>query len=148
MSLSHRLVVFNALTLRGLVANDETEFHYELAAFRAAFQGRRCRILLTNGIVNEYRLQSMQAPQFQLQPTLNVLLNNGRAIYFDDYRLNRSNVVLSGLPQEHRGFVDDAIAARASYLITNRPAWLNLSPQTENYGLQIVSPGRFIGLQG
>ena len=146
--MSYRLVVFNALMLRSLVTNDDEEFHDELAAFRAAFQGRRFRMLLTDGIVSEYLVQSVQVPQFELQPTLNSLSNTGRVAYFDEHRLNRSNFQLIGFPQEHREFILDAIAARASYFITNRQEWLHLSNQTEGrYGLQIISPGGFVELE-
>ena len=134
--------------LRALIANDNEIFRDELAAFRAAFEGRRFRMLLTDGIVSEYLVQSVQVPQFELQPPLNNLSNAGRAVYFDEHLLNRSNIRFSGLPQEHREFVFDAIAGRASYFITNRPEWLNLSDQTAGrYGLQIISPGRFVELE-
>ena len=105
-------------------------------------------MLLTDGIVSEYLIQSVQVPQFQLQPTLNNLSNTGRAIYFDEHQMNRSNIRLPGLPPEHWEFIRDAIARRASYLITNRQSWVDLSDQTAGrYGLEIISPGRFVELE-
>ena len=70
MSASYRLVVFNALMMRGLITNNDDEFNDdefpdELAAFRAAFHGRRFRVLLTDGIVYQYQIESLKAPQFQ-----------------------------------------------------------------------------------
>jgi len=72
----------------------------------------------------------------------------GRAIYIDVGRLNRAPVQMTGLPQEHREFILDAMAARASYVITHRREWLALSEQTARYELQIVTPSQFVELEG
>ena len=104
---------------------------------------------MTQGIVSQYLIESIKPPQFRPQPTLDGLARNARAIYLDEYRLNRFNVQLAGLPQEHAAIILDAIAARANYCITNCQAWLDLSEETESrYALQIVSPGRFVELEG
>ena len=104
---------------------------------------------MTEGIVSQYLIESIKPPQFRPQPTLDGLARNARAIYLDEYRLNRPHVQLAGLPQEHAAFVLDAVAARATYCITNRQEWLNLTEQTETrHGLRIVSPGRFVELEG
>jgi len=146
---SHNLVVFDALMLRCLLINDNNRFPDELAAFRTAFQNRRFRVLMTNGILEQYLIESNKPPQFQPLPILNKLATDGRAIRLDEHRMNRSNIQLAGLPQEHREFIHDALAARASHLITNRQAWLDLSPETERIcGLQIVSPVRFLEMEG
>jgi predicted nucleic acid-binding protein len=104
--------------------------------------------LLTDGILSEHLNEAVKPPQFQPLPALNQLSNNGRAIYFAENRLDRTSIELQEFPPEHRAFVADAMAARASYLITNRQPWLDLSPQTSRYGLQIVTPGRFMELEG
>lgn len=150
MQRAYRLVVFDAHMLRCLAINDNDRFPDELAAFRIAFQGRLFRILVTDGILLQYQTEANRFPPLiQLLPTLNSLRRDGRAIYFDEYLLNCSRVQLTGLPQEHSEFILDAIAARASYCITNRREWLELSEQTESrYGLLIVSPSRFVELEG
>ncbi len=146
MSVSLRLVVFDALMLRALIANDDEMFHAELAAFRVAFQGRSFTILLTDGILSQYQVESMKVPQFLPQPIVNRLRRQGRATYLEEHLLNRIPMQLTGLPNEHQEFIRDAVAGRASYLVTNRPPWLALSPQIMNYGLQIVNPSRFAEL--
>ena len=83
-----------------------------------------------------------------LSSSLN-LFGRGRAVRIDERNLACFNVQLAGLPQEHAAFILDAIAARANYCITNRQAWLDLSEETErSNALQIVSPGRFVELEG
>jgi len=104
--------------------------------------------LLTDGILSEHLTEALKPPQFQPLPTLNRLSNIGRAIYFADNQLDRTSIELEGFPREHQAFVADAMAARASYLITNRQPWLDLSPQTGRYGLRIVTPERFVELEG
>ncbi len=149
MTTARRIVAFNAHTLRGLIISDENLFPNELQAGRLAFQSRRFPILITDGILFEYETEANKFPPFQLQPTLNRLLGSGRALRLHEYRLNRFRIDLSGLPQEHTAFVLDAVAARASYLITDRQRWLELSAQTEGeYGLRIVTPRRFVELEG
>lgn len=149
MATSRRLVVFNAHMLRGLIINDEAHFPDELHAFRVAFQGRRFPILVTDALLLEYQTEANKFPPFQIQPTLNTLLSAGRAIRVHEYGLNRFPIELTGLPQEHQAFVRDAIAAQASYLVTDREEWIDLSEQAESrYGLRIVSPGRFVELEG
>lgn len=148
MSSPYRLVVFNALMLRALVSNDDEQFPDELAAFRAAFQGRRFRILLTDGILAQYEFEALKAPRIRSQPMLSNLSRMGRAIYVDVGRLNPVPVQPRGLPQEHREFILDAMATRASYVITHCREWLRLSPQTSDYNLQIVTPRRFVELAG
>ncbi len=149
MAAPSRLIVFDALMLRGLITNDNEIFPDELAAFRVAFEGRRFGTLLTNGILAEYQAESMKAPQFLPLPILNGLRSTGRTVFFDEHQLQRSNIRLAGLPREHQSFIHDAIAGRASYLVTNRQAWMDLSDRTESrYGLQIVAPGGFVQLEG
>ena len=151
MSQSYGLVVFDALMLRYSILDDRERFFDEVEAVQVAFRGN-FRILITDGILDEYQIESNKFPPFQLQPDLKSLFGGSRIIYFDDYRLDhsltRSSIQLANLPREHRGFIIDAIAGRASYFITNRQAWLNLSDQTEHlHGLQIISPGRFVELE-
>ena len=149
MPVAHRLVVFNALITRALLVNDQELFRDELAAFRVAFQARRFKILVTEGIISEYQADAGASFAIQLQPTLDNHLRRGRAIYTEESSLARLPVSLVGLPSEHRTFVLDAIAANAEYLVTNRRRWLNLSEQAETtYELQIVTPGRFVELEG
>jgi hypothetical protein len=131
-----------------LILNDNERFPDELAAFRTAFQGRRFGVLLTDGILAEYQIEANKFPPFSLQPSLDTLFGQGRAVRVDEFQLNRSDIQLTGLPQEHREFILDAIAAGASYVITNRQEWLNLSEQTNRHGLQIVNPRSFVELEG
>ena len=144
-----RVLVFDARTLKSLALNDRHGFPDELAAFRVAFQGRRFRLLLTDGILSQYIDESSRAPQFLPQPALNNLTRIGRAIYFDENRLNRASIELESIPREHRAFILDAIGAEADYFITDYSRWLNLSEQSETrYGLRIVTPARFVELEG
>jgi hypothetical protein len=145
---SYRLVVFDALLLRAYISNDNNRFPDEMAAFRLAFQRRRFRILLTDGILSEYEAESNKFPPFAVQPTLNGLSRQGRAGHVEENQLNRPNIRLPRLRREHREFIVDAIAASASHLITNRQEWLRLSAQTNSYGLQVVMPRRFVEMEG
>ena len=148
MASSYRLVVFDALMLRALILNDSKRFPDVLAAFRLAFQKRRFRILLTDGILSEYAAESNKFPPFAVQPTLDRLSRQGRVGHVEENQLNRPDIRLPRLTREHRAFIMDAIAAGASYLITDRRQWLGLSAQTNSYGLQIVTPRRFVELEG
>lgn len=145
----NRLVVFNGLMLRGLSLNDRNVFPHEIEAFTVAFRGRRFRILLTDGILEEYRQISNEFPPFAFQPTIDRLFRQNRMVHLEERRLNRVLGPLQGLPSEHISFIDDAIAARAEYLITHRPRWLDLSPVTkQRFGLKIVSPQAFVESEG
>ena len=148
MASSYRLVVFDALMLRALILNDSKRFPDVLAAFRIAFRRRRFQILLTDGILAEYETESNKFPPFPVQPTVNSLSRQDRAGHVEEDRLNRPNIRLPRLRWEHREFILDAIAARASYLITNRQQWLRLSEQTIGYGLQVLTPRQFVELEG
>ena len=66
----------------------------------------------------------------------------------EEYQLNRVPLELPHLPREHRRLVGDALAARASHLVTDWSGWLRTSGQTERYGLRIVKPRRFVELEG
>lgn len=131
------MAVFDALMIRALIINDRQQFPDEMRAFDTAFQGRRFRMLITRGILDEYLVESNKFPPFrqELQPNIDRLDRLGRVIYFDEYDLSHSSnppgIQLIGLPQEHRNFIYDAIAAQASYLITTRRAWLDLSEQDQ-----------------
>ncbi len=84
-----------------------------------------------------------------MQPLLDELLRGRRAIYFEERQLIRALTETTQLPREHRALVEDALGAGASYLITYRRRWLDLSEQmNDRYGLQIVTPGRFVELEG
>ena len=149
MAADDQIVTFNSQMLLGLIINDSSRFPDELAAFRVAFQARRFPILLTDGILIEYMDESNRLPAGQIQPKLNELYGTGRAIRKQEQLLDRFPIDLQGLPDEHPVFILDALAAHASYLITNRSRWLELSEQTnDRYGLQIVKPGRFVELEG
>jgi len=146
---SLRLVVFNALMTRALNINDDERHHPELAVFRLAFQGRRFKLLITQGIIAEYQMASGESFSVQLQPELDNHLRQGRAIYREESRLSRPFIELGDVPNQHRAFILDAIAANAEYLITDRRRWLNLSDQLyQSYGLRIVTPERFVELEG
>ena len=147
--------MFDAHMIRALVFNDRTFTPDELTAFDAAFQGRRFRMLTTPSILEEYRKQANIFPPFQQQlvPTIDRLNQLGRIVHFDERRLdrflNRSNIQLVGLRQEHLAFVHDAIAAGVAYCVTNRQEWLRVPDMNENlHGLQIVTPARFAQLEG
>lgn len=143
------LLVFNALMMRALVINDQEIFPDELAAFRTAFRGRRFKVLITEGIIAEYQADVKETFPIQLQPTLDEQLRSGRAVYIANSQLPRPQVATTDLPKEHQSFVLDAIASGASYLVTGRRRWLSLSDQLEeSHGLRIVTPGRFVELEG
>ena len=149
MASRQRLVVFDALMLRALVTGQEELFSDERTAFRTAFRGRRFRILVTDDILSEYLKQAITPPQFEPLPALNRLFVQSRAIQLEEYRLNRFSIQITGLPREHSAFIRDAIGAGASYFITKFGPWLSLSEQTQtNYGLIIVTPARFVELEG
>jgi hypothetical protein len=155
VSQPYTMAVFDALMIRALIINDRQKFPDEMRAFDTAFQGRRIRMLITRGILDEYQIEPNKFPPFrqELQPTIDRLNRLGRVIYFDEYDLSRSsnpsNIQLIGLPQEHRSSIYDAVAAQASYFITTRQSWLDLSEQTgSRYGLQIVTSGTFAELEG
>ena len=144
-----RLVVFDALMLKAYASTDSHSFPDELEAFQVSFRRRRFRILLTDGILDQYQREANNGPQFLLQPVLNALNETGTTIHRDEYHLNRGPIELTGLPKWHQTLMRDAIAGGAVYLITNWPRWLNLSEQTETkYGLSIVTPARFVELEG
>lgn len=141
-------MVFDALMLRRLDVNNNRLFPDDLEAFRTAFRARRFRILITDRILSEYQQDSERGPQFQVQPVLDNLSRRGRVLYRGESQLTRYPVQLTGFPREHQAFIQDAIAARASYVITRRREWLRLSAQTSGYGLQIVNPRSFVELEG
>jgi len=144
-----RLVVFDALSLRVLAVGDRHLFREELAAFRVAFRGRRFRLLVTDGILAEYQAESNNFPQFLPLPILINLAERGRAVFLDEPQLQRHPVTLSGFPSQHRTLILDSIAAGADYLITNRNRWLDMYDEAENiHGLHIVTPGKFVELEG
>ena len=144
-----RLVVFDALMLKRYASGDANSFPDELEAFQVSFRRRQLRMLLTSGILDPYQKTADKPPQFQLQPVLNALNDKSATIHRDEYHLNRAPVQLTGLPKWHQTLIRDAIAGGAAYLITNWPRWLNLSEQAESkYGLSIVTPARFVELEG
>ena len=152
MSQSFGLVAFDALMLRYFILGDEDRFFDELESAKIALR-RNFRILITDGILTEYQIESNKFPPFQLQPNLDRLFGGGVMIFFDDYRLDRSltrsSIQLTGLRQEHRAFIYDPIAARANYLVTTRQSWIDLYTQTtRRYELQIVTPATFVDLEG
>lgn len=142
-------MVFNALMMRALVISDSRLYPDELAAFRACFRTRRFRILLTSNIISEYQKESNKQPQFLPLPVLNGLSERSRAVQLDESQLAGVSGDLAEFPREHRAFIRDAIKAGAEYLVTRRRRWLALAGPTEtNYGLRIVTPGRFVELEG
>ena len=149
MEVRDQIVAFNSHMLLGLIINDSRRFSDELAAFRVAFQDRRFPILVTDGILIEYMDENNRLPAGQIQPKLNELYGTGRVVRKQEHLLERFPIDLQGLPDEHPVFILDALAAHASYLITDRRRWLQLSEQLhDRYGLQIVTPGRFVELEG
>ena len=144
-----RIVVLNGLLLRTLIVNDRRIYADELEALTAAFRGRRFRLLVTDGILDEYLTESRVLPQFQIQPTLDNLMRRRRAIYFEEGQLSTTSINPRDLPASHRVVVRDAISADASYLVTTRRRWLGISDRIESgYRLRIVSPRRFVELEG
>lgn len=149
MRVPRRLVVFDAITVRGLILNDSYEFSDELAAFRVAFRGRRFRLLLIDQIIQEYVTESSKPPQYPLQAALARLATTARTIHIDESQLNRREISLRGLVHEHRYFILDSIGASAEYLVTNRRRWLSMEePARSRYGLHIVTPAQFVEIEG
>ena len=148
MGSARRLIVYDGETLRGRILNEPTIFPDEIAAFRPAYRGRPWRILLTDGILDEYQILSERRPQFQLQPALNTLAQECRTTRLDESRLNRFPVILNGFPREHKTYILDAIAGNAEYFVTKRERWLAMSQESAStYGLYIVTPGRLVELE-
>ena len=144
-----RLIVFDALMVKAYASSDSHSFPNELEAFQVSFRRQQLRMLLTSGILDQYQKTADKPPQFQLQPILNALNETGATIHRDEYHLIRGPIDLTGLPKWHQTLMRDAIAGGAAYLITNWPRWLDLSEQTETkYGLSIVTPARFVELEG
>ena len=149
MTTSLPLVAFNSLMIKALALNDRSIYPEELDAFSTAFRGQRFKVLITDGILFEYRNEANNPPAFFVQPVLDNLASTHRTIYLDEYSLSDVTLELSGLPSEHIAFIRDAIAANASYLITKRQRWLSLSQQTEKtHGLRIVTPTQFVQFEG
>ncbi len=149
MTTSLPLVAFNGLMIKALAVNDRSIYPDELDAFSTAFRGQRFRLLITDGILVEYRIEANNPPALFVQPVLDDLASTLRTVYLDEYSLNDVTLELSGLPTEHVAFIRDAIAANASYLITKRQRWLRLSDQTEStHGLRIVTPAQFVQFEG
>ena len=149
MAAPQRLVVFDGLMVRALALNDTALFPDELAAYRIAIRGRRFRVLLTDRIITEYQKASIYFPQIVLQPTLDAIADSGRSLYLEESALHRSPVILERLPKRHRLLVQDAIAGNAEYFVTKWPPWLRVEEQARSrYGLHIVTPARFVELEG
>ena len=144
-----RLVVFDALMLKAYASHDVHSFPDELEAFQVSFRRRRFRMLVTSGILDEYQKAADKPPQFQLQPVVNELNESGAIVNLDEYKLSRFPVQLTGLSKWHQVLIRDAIAGGASYMITKWQRWLDMTDQTEpRYGLHIVTPTRFVELEG
>jgi len=144
-----RLAVFDALMLKAYASNDAHSFPDEIEAFQVLLRRRRFRMLLATGILDEYQKTADKRPQFQLQPVINEMNDTGAIIHFDEYRLSRFPVELTGFPKWHQALIRDAIAGGASYLLSKWQRWLDLTGQTETrYGLRIVTPARFVELEG
>ncbi len=106
-------------------------------------------MLLTNGILDGYQKVADKPPQFQLQPILNILSESIATISMDESQLRRYTTPLISVPKWHQGLIRDAIRGRAAYLITVWPRWLDISHQAETlYGLRVVTPARFVELEG
>ena len=149
MRVPPRLVVFDAVTVRGLILNDSHEFSDELAAFRVAFRGRRFRLLLTDQIIQEYVTEAVKPPQLPLQGALARLATTARTIHRDESQLNRREISLRGFVREHRDFILDSIAAGVEYFVTKRQTWLGMEEEARRrYGLHIVTPAQFVELEG
>ena len=149
MAAPQRLVVFDALMVRALALNDTELFPDALAAFRIAFRGQRFRILLTDGIIDEYQKLSNKNPQFPLQPILNDIADSGRSILHERTSLNQTPVKLDQLPKRHHTLIEDSVVANAEYLVTKWPLWLRVAEQARTrYGLHIVTPAQFVELEG
>lgn len=149
MRVPPRLVVFDALSLRCFALGDQRLFREELSAFGMAFRGRKFRLLVTDGILAEYQAESNNFPQYLPLPVLNNLADRGRAIFLDELRLQRHPVALDGFPSQHKALILDSIAAGAEYFITKRSRWLAMNEESVSvYGLHIVTPARFVELEG
>lgn len=144
-----RLVVFDAHTIRGFIIAGPTSISAEADAIRAVVRSKILRMLLTDGIIDQYQKTSDKVPQFQLQPALNDIARNTNAILLGEYHLDRITLNLSGFPREHRAYLRDSIGAQAEYFVTSNNLWLRMSPETsERYGLFIITPEHFLEIEG
>lgn len=149
MQVPHRLVVFDALMFKAYASYDADSFPDEIDAIQVPFRRRQLRMLLTDGILAEYQREANREPQFQLLPLVNDLSDRGVVIRMDEYRIRRFPVQIAGLPNWHQVFIRDAVGAAAEYLITNRTRWLDIAEQSaRTYGLHILTPARFVELEG
>ena len=144
-----RLVVFDAHTIRGSIIAGPGVHSVEAEAIRVLVRSRNLRMLLTDGILDEYQKTSNRVPQFQLQPTLNEIAQTTNAILLDNYHLDRTPLNLNRFPREHRAYVRDSIGARSKYFITDNNLWLRMSQETsDRYGLFILTPEHFLEIEG
>ena len=144
-----RLVVFDGHTIRGYIIGDPTSNLAEAEAIRVIVRSTNLRMLLTDGILDEYQKTSDRVPQFQLQPALNEITRITKAILLTEYRIDRTPLNLSQIAKEHRAYLQDAIGAGAEYLITRNERWLRMSRETsERYGLFVITPQHFLEIEG
>lgn len=135
--------------VKAYASGDSHFFPNELEAFQVSFRQQQIRMLLTSGILDEYQKIADKAPQIQLQPILNTLSESIVAISMDESQLRRYTTRLISVPKWHYGLIRDAIRGRAAYLITDWPRWLDIAQQAEiQHGLSIVTPARFVELEG
>ena len=144
-----RLVVFDAHTIRGSIIAGSSAGSVEAETIRAVVRRGDLRMLLTDGILDQYQKTSDKVPPFQLQPALNDIRRNTKAILLDEYHLDRTDLNLRRFPREHRAYIRDSIGARAEYFITKYNRWLLMSPETsERFGLFIITPKHFLEIEG
>ena len=106
------------------------------------------QIILTDGLRKEYISEASREgfSALLVGHVIEQLRENG---LITEPRLPGGNQVFLGIPKYHRVFPNTAIIADADYLITERSLWLSRSDNiTNDYGVMVVTPGRFIQREG
>ena len=105
------------------------------------------QIVVTDLIRREYARATKDEgiPIVLIEPVLDYLKDNGSLV---EPNLRGGRVTYRGIPQKHSVFPVTAILAKAEYLITENPAWRRRADTISDYGPTVVTPGRFIQLEG
>ena len=106
------------------------------------------RIILTDGLRKEYISEALNEgfSALLVGHVIEQLRENG---LITEPRLPGGNPDFPGIPSYPRVSPNTAIIADADYLITDRRLWLSRSDDiTNDYGVMVVTPGRFIQREG
>lgn len=106
------------------------------------------QIILTEGLRGEYNRESKKEgfPAILIAPVIEQLKEHDLII---EPHLPGGSNNFPGIPSRHKVFPNTAINAGADYLITERRLWLSRADRiTNDYGVMVVTPSRFIQREG